>query len=1105
MSDDTIDSADSAPNPTPSPDTNLAAALQSAARLDLHPNLTSPNSTDPNSADLTSADLTADLTAQSRISGSSPAAQRVQRCLDDRNTIRIRGARQHNLKNVDLELPRDRLIVFTGVSGSGKSSLAFDTIFAEGQRRYVESLSAYARQFLGQVDKPDVDAIEGLSPAISIDQKSTSHNPRSTVGTVTEIYDYLRLLFGRAGEPHCPHCDRCIAPQTIDQMCDRILSLPERTRFQILAPVVRGKKGTHKKLLSSLAAEGFVRVRVDGEVRELSDDIDLDKNHAHTIEIVVDRLVIKPGLQERLVDSLATCLKRSGGIAIVDIFDEQATESAPESISPKAKATNKVVSLSSRLPIAAEKSSPYTTDADDVGARHSASDPIGSAQDSRPNASSPPISPANELEQQATNQGQWTKDELVFSENFACPEHGAVMEELSPRLFSFNSPYGACPACHGLGSHRKFSAELVVPNPELPVYAAIAPWSDKDNTYYLSLLCSVAEAFEFDIQTPWKNLTPEQQHILLHGSPEEIWIETDSRYQGKRGYYRRYDGALPLLEKQYHEASSELYKQKLEKYIVEQTCEVCGGKRLKPEALAVRIGQFSIADFTSVSIQDCLHRLSVVQLSDRQAQIADLVMREIRARLQFLLDVGLDYLTLDRPAMTLSGGEAQRIRLATQIGSGLTGVLYVLDEPSIGLHQRDNTRLLHTLTKLRDLGNTLIVVEHDEETIRAADYLVDIGPGAGVHGGRIVVQGDLNALLTSQESLTGAYLSGRRTIPTPTERRPGNHKFLRIRNAHRNNLKHVDVDIPLGKLVCVTGVSGSGKSTLINELLYPALLHYFGSKIPFPKEMDSLEGLNALDKVIVIDQSPIGRTPRSNPATYTGCFDVIRDLFAETIEAKARGYKAGQFSFNVKGGRCEACGGQGVNVIEMNFLPDVYVQCEVCKGARYNRETLQVKYKGKSISDVLNMTVEEAVVFFENIPQAASRLQTLVDVGLGYIRLGQTAPTLSGGEAQRMKLASELSRRATGKTLYLIDEPTTGLSFYDVHKLLDVVQRLVDKGNSVLVIEHNLDVIRCSDWIIDLGPDGGDRGGEVIAIGTPETIATIPHSYTGHYLKQVLS
>lgn len=977
------------------------------------------------------------------------------------NTIRIRGARQHNLKNIDLELPRDRLIVFTGVSGSGKSSLAFDTIFAEGQRRYVESLSAYARQFLGQVDKPDVDAIEGLSPAISIDQKSTSHNPRSTVGTVTEIYDYLRLLFGRAGEPHCPHCDRSIAPQTIDQMSDRIMELPDRTRFQILAPVVRGKKGTHKKLLSSLSAEGFVRVRIDGEVRELSDSIELDKNQAHTIEIVVDRLVKKPGIEERLVDSLTTCLKHSEGIAVIDLVEEGSGDKDQE--------LGKVVELPVGQSLkAAEKGGTYGEPA------------------ALPTPHSPLPTP------------------LVFSENFACPEHGAVMEELSPRLFSFNSPYGACPACHGLGSHRKFSPELVVPNPELPVYAAIAPWSDKDNTYYLSLLCSVANAFGFDIQTPWNQLTKAQQNILLHGSKEPIWIEVDSRYRESKGYQRRYEGALPLLERQYQEANSDLYKQKLEQYLIDQPCEVCEGKRLKPESLAVRLGQYRLHELTGVSIGECLERINQLQLSPRQAQIGDLVLREIRARLQFLLDVGLDYLTLDRPAMTLSGGEAQRIRLATQIGSGLTGVLYVLDEPSIGLHQRDNSRLLKTLTRLRDLGNTLIVVEHDEETIRAADHLVDIGPGAGIHGGRIIAQGSLENILNAPDSLTGAYLSERRVIQTPGERRPGNGRSLRIRNARRNNLKDVTVEIPLGKLVCVTGVSGSGKSTLINELLHPALQHHFGSKIPFPKEMDGIDGLSALDKVIVIDQSPIGRTPRSNPATYTGVFDVIRDVFAGTIEAKARGYKPGQFSFNVKGGRCEACAGQGVNVIEMNFLPDVYVQCEVCKGARYNRETLQVKFKGKSIADVLNMTVEEALEFFQNIPQAASRLQTLVDVGLGYIRLGQTAPTLSGGEAQRVKLATELSRRATGKTLYLIDEPTTGLSFYDVHKLLDVMQRLVDKGNSILVIEHNLDVIRCSDWLIDLGPEGGDRGGEIIAVGTPEEVADHPSSYTGQYLKHVL-
>ncbi|MBE7382024.1 MAG: excinuclease ABC subunit UvrA [Leptolyngbya sp. SIO1E4] len=987
----------------------------------------------------------------------------------DDNIIRVRGARQHNLKNIDLEFPRNQLIVFTGVSGSGKSSLAFDTIFAEGQRRYVESLSAYARQFLGQVDKPDVDAIEGLSPAISIDQKSTSHNPRSTVGTVTEIYDYLRLLFGRAGEPHCPHCDRSISPQTLDQMIDQVMQLPDRTRFQILAPVVRGKKGTHKKLLSALAAEGFVRVRVNGEIRDLNDNIELDKNHAHTIEVVVDRLVKKDDLQERLADSLTTCLKRSEGIAVIDILAERS-----EKPGVSAESGTKVVplapaALSDRLPMAAEKGAAY-------------------------------------------GPGDALPEEMVFSENFACPEHGAVMEELSPRLFSFNSPYGACPHCHGLGNLRTFTADLVVPDPTLPVYAAIAPWSEKDNTYYFSLLYSVGQAFGFEIQDRWETLTPEQQHVVLYGSDEKIYIETDSRYRDKKGYHRIYEGVLPILERQYRESTSEAYKQKLEKYLIDQPCEVCHGARLKPEALAVVMGPYSINDLTDVSIRECLSRIKKLVgeegeaplLSPRQRQIGDLVLREIRARLQFMLDVGLDYLTLHRTAMTLSGGEAQRIRLATQIGSGLTGVLYVLDEPSIGLHQRDNDRLLSTLQRLRDLGNTLIVVEHDEDTIRAADHLVDIGPGAGIHGGRIVAQGNLQTLMEATDSLTGAYLSGRQVIPTPATRREGNGRSLKLINAWRNNLKNINVEIPLGKLVCVTGVSGSGKSTLVNELLYSALRQHFGSKIPFPKQLDKVSGLKSLDKAIVIDQSPIGRTPRSNPATYTGVFDVIRELYASTVEAKARGYKAGQFSFNVKGGRCEACSGQGVNVIEMNFLPDVYVQCEVCKGARYNRETLQVKYKGKTIADVLNMTAEEALDFFQNIPKAATRLQTMVDVGLGYVRLGQTAPTLSGGEAQRMKLASELARRATGKTLYLIDEPTTGLSFYDVHKLLDVVQRLVDKGNSVLMIEHNLDVIRCADWVIDLGPEGGDRGGELIATGTPEQVAQNPTSYTGYYLAKVL-
>jgi excinuclease ABC subunit A len=945
---------------------------------------------------------------------------------NSQNTIRIRGARQHNLKNIDLELPRDRLIVFTGVSGSGKSSLAFDTIFAEGQRRYVESLSAYARQFLGQLNKPDVDAIEGLSPAISIDQKSTSHNPRSTVGTVTEIYDYLRLLFGRAGEPHCPICDRNIAPQTIDEMTDRVMELPDRTKFQILAPVVRGKKGTHKQLLSSLASQGYVRIRVNGEVRELSDAIELDKNHKHDVEVVVDRLIKKDGIQERVADSLGTCLRLANGVAIIGILND----------------TSEMINSSEKQP-----------------------------------------------------------QDLVFSENFACPEHGAVMEELSPRLFSFNSPYGACPNCHGLGSLRTFSPDLIVPDREAAVHSAIVPWSEKDNPYYLSLLYSLGQAYGFDLNTRWNKLTDEQKQIVFYGSDEPILFQSDSRQE----YYKKYVGVIPMLDKNYQETNSEAIKQKMEQYIVYRTCEVCQGKRLKPETLAVRLGQYCITDLTGVPIRDSLERIDRLQLSSRQKLIGELALREIKARLQFLLDVGLDYLTLDRAAMTLSGGEAQRIRLATQIGAGLTGVLYVLDEPSIGLHQRDNGRLLNTLKKLRDLGNTLIVVEHDEETIRNADYLVDIGPKAGIHGGEIVMQGDIEKLLRSETSLTGAYLSGRVVIETPSDRRQGNGKSLILKNCHRNNLRNIDVKIPLGKLVSITGVSGSGKSSLVEDLLHPALQHHLTKKTPFPEGLEKIEGLEAIDKVIVIDQSPIGRTPRSNPATYTGLFDPIRDIFAESIEAKARGYKPGRFSFNVKGGRCEACSGQGVNVIEMNFLPDVYVQCEICKGARYNRETLQVKYKNHSIADVLDMTVDEALEIFQNIPRAASRLQTLIDVGLGYIKLGQAATTLSGGEAQRVKLASELSRRATGKTLYLIDEPTTGLSFFDVHHLLNVLQRLVDKGNSILVIEHNLDVIRCSDWVIDLGPEGGDRGGEIIAMGTPEEIANHEKSHTGKYLKEVLN
>ena len=954
------------------------------------------------------------------------------------DVIRVRGARQHNLKNVDLSFPRNKLVVFTGVSGSGKSSLAFDTIFAEGQRRYVESLSAYARQFLGQVDKPDVDSIDGLSPAISIDQKSTSHNPRSTVGTVTEIQDYLRLLFGRAGDPHCPKCSRPIKPQTIDEMIDQILTLPEGTRYQLLAPVVRGKKGTHSKLLSGLASEGFARVRINKEVRELSDNIELDKNHVHSIEVVVDRLIAREGIQERLTDSLSTTLKRGDGLAIVEVVPKK-NEQLSEGI----------------------------------------------------------------------------ERERLYSENFACPIHGAVIEELSPRLFSFNSPYGACSECHGIGYLRKFTVERVIPDPSLPVYAAVAPWSDKDNSYYFSLLFSVGEAFGFEIKSRWKDLTLEQKNILLNGSKEPILIKVDSRYNKSSGFKRPFEGILPILERQYEDANGESIKQKLEKFLELVPCHACSGKRLCPEALAVKIGPYSISDLTSISVSETLEAIqklmgtekskaSIPLLSNKQIQIGELVLKEIRLRLEFLLDVGLDYLTLDRPAMTLSGGEAQRIRLATQIGAGLTGVLYVLDEPSIGLHQRDNDRLLATLRRLRDLGNTLVVVEHDEETIRAADYVVDIGPGAGVHGGEIIAEGSIENLLSSKKSLTGAYLSGRSSIPTPKHRRQEVNKNLRLIDCDLNNLKNFSIDFPLGRLVSVTGVSGSGKSTLVNELLHPALSHSLGLKVPFPKGLGELRGVKAIDKVIIIDQSPIGRTPRSNPATYTGAFDPIRQVFAASVEAKARGYQVGQFSFNVKGGRCEACRGQGVNVIEMNFLPDVYVQCDVCKGARFNRETLQVRYKGYTISDVLEMTVEQAVDVFSAIPQAADRLRTLLDVGLGYIKLGQPAPTLSGGEAQRVKLATELSRRATGKTLYLIDEPTTGLSFYDVHKLMDVIQRLVDKGNSIIVIEHNLDVIRCSDWVIDLGPEGGDRGGEIIVSGTPEEVSKHPNSHTASYLKKVL-
>ena len=958
---------------------------------------------------------------------------------DQDDEIRVRGARQHNLKNVDVTIPRNKLVVFTGVSGSGKSSLAFDTIFAEGQRRYVESLSAYARQFLGQVDKPDVDAIEGLSPAISIDQKSTSHNPRSTVGTVTEIQDYLRLLFGRAGEPHCPKCGRSIRPQSIDEMVDHILLLPEGTRYQLLAPVVRGKKGTHSKLISGLAAEGFARVRIDGEVRELTDNIELDKNHSHNIEVVVDRLVAREGVQERLTDSLRTALKRGDGLALVEVVPK-AGEELPEGVDR----------------------------------------------------------------------------ERLYSENFACPVHGAVIEELSPRLFSFNSPYGACEACHGIGHLRKFTAERVIPDPSQPVYAAVAPWAEKDNTYYFSLLYSVGEAFGFEIKTPWNELTDEQRDVLLNGSREPILIQADSRYRkGKGAYTRPFEGILPILERQLRDASGEAQRQKLEKFLALVPCEACHGQRLRPEALAVKVGPFRIPELTAVSVAETLERIEQLMgvgihegseplLTPRQIQIGDLVLREIRLRLRFLLDVGLDYLSLDRPAMTLSGGEAQRIRLATQIGAGLTGVLYVLDEPSIGLHQRDNDRLLDTLRRLRDLGNTLVVVEHDEDTIRAADHVVDIGPGAGVHGGHIVAEGSLENLLSSEQSLTGAYLSGRRSIPTPPERRSGGTRRLQLIDCNRNNLRNLTVEFPLGRLVAVTGVSGSGKSTLVNELLHPALENGLGLKVPFPSGLGELRGIKSIDKVIVIDQSPIGRTPRSNPATYTGAFDPIRQVFAATVEAKARGYQVGQFSFNVKGGRCEACQGQGVKKIEMHFLPDVFVTCDVCKGHRYNRETLEVHYRQKTIADVLEMTVEDALGFFENFPDVVRLLGALNDVGLSYVQLGQASTTLSGGEAQRVKLATELGKRSTGQTLYVLDEPTTGLHFDDVSRLLQVLHTLADQGNTIVIIEHNMDVIQCADWLIDLGPEGGDRGGSLVAQGTPEQVMKVKASYTGQWLRRHL-
>ncbi|WP_337379012.1 excinuclease ABC subunit UvrA [Mitsuokella jalaludinii] len=933
--------------------------------------------------------------------------------------IKIRGARAHNLKNINVDIPRDKLVVITGLSGSGKSSLAFDTIYAEGQRRYVESLSSYARQFLGQMDKPDVDQIDGLSPAISIDQKTTSHNPRSTVGTVTEIYDYLRLLFARVGHPHCPKCGKPITQQSVDQMIDQIRELPERTKLLVMAQVVRGKKGEHKKVLAHIRHEGYVRVRIDGEVMDIGEDIQLKKNEKHTIEVVIDRLVVREGMESRLADSLETALKLGEGVAYVQI----------------------------------------------VG---------------------------GEL--------------LMFSENFACVDCGISLPEITPRMFSFNNPYGACPVCTGLGSHMEFDEELVVPDASLSVGGGVfAPLSKNLHSYAMCVMKAILENRGYSLETPWQELDKKTKQALLYGSGEERFhFRYTNMFGEDKEYFVPFEGVMPLLARRYHETDSDEMRESYENYMTEIPCKACHGARLKPETLAVTVGGKNIDEVTRMTIREADAFFTQLTLTPREAKIARQILKEIHARLNFLLDVGLDYLTLSRSAGTLSGGEAQRIRLATQIGSGLQGVLYVLDEPSIGLHQRDNNRLLATLKHLRDLGNTLIVVEHDEDTMYAADHIIDIGPGAGAHGGRVVAEGTAEEIKKNPDSVTGAYLSRRKFIPVPQKRRPGNGKFIEVVGAAENNLKNLTVKFPLGTLTLVTGVSGSGKSTLVNEILYKGIasrLYHVKGK---PGKHKKIKGLENIDKIIDIDQQPIGRTPRSNPATYTGVFDAIRDLFSQTSEARMRGYKAGRFSFNVKGGRCEACKGDGILKIEMHFLPDVYVPCEVCKGARYNRETLEVRYKGKNISEVLDMTIDEAVDFFANVPRIARKLKIIQDVGLGYIKLGQPATTLSGGEAQRVKLATELSRRSTGKTLYILDEPTTGLHTADIHKLLDILQRLVSGGDTVVVIEHNLDVIKTADYIIDLGPEGGDKGGTVVATGRPEDIVKVPESYTGKFLRPLL-
>ncbi len=941
--------------------------------------------------------------------------------MDARRYIRIRGANENNLKNIDVDIPRNELVVLTGLSGSGKSSLAFDTIYAEGQRRYMESLSSYARQFLGQMEKPDVESIEGLSPAISIDQKSTNHNPRSTVGTVTEIYDYFRLLYARVGIPHCPKCGREIAKQTVDQMVDQIMALPERTRIQLLAPVVRGRKGTHAKLLERAKRSGYVRVRIDGNMYELSEEISLDKNIKHNIEIIVDRLIVRPGIEKRLTDSVESVLHLADGLLVVDVIDGET---------------------------------------------------------------------------------------MNFSQSFSCPDCGISIEEIEPRSFSFNNPFGACPECFGLGYKMEFAEELMIPDPSLSINEgaiAVLGWqscTDK-NSFTHAILEALCKEYGFDLDTPFEKYPKKIQDVLLHGTNGK---NVKVFYKGQRGegvYDVAFEGLVKNVERRYRETGSEASKAEYETFMNITPCSACKGQRLKPGALAVTVADKNIAEVTALSIEKLQQFLKNLKLNDTQMMIGGQILKEIRARIQFLMDVGLDYLTLARATGTLSGGEAQRIRLATQIGSGLVGVAYILDEPSIGLHQRDNDKLLATLKHLRDLGNSLIVVEHDEDTMLAADYIVDIGPGAGEHGGEVVAVGTAQEIMKNEKSVTGAYLSGKIKIPVPEERKkPAG--WLKVTGAQENNLKNIDVSFPLGVMTCVTGVSGSGKSSLVNEILYKRLAHDLNRARTIPGKHKKIEGLDQLDKVINIDQSPIGRTPRSNPATYTGVFDLIRDLFAATPDAKARGYKKGRFSFNVKGGRCEACAGDGILKIEMHFLPDVYVPCEVCGGKRYNRETLEVKYKGKSIYDVLNMTVEEALEFFDHVPSIRRKMQTLYDVGLSYIRLGQPSTELSGGEAQRIKLAAELSKRSTGRTVYILDEPTTGLHFADVHKLTEILRRLAGDGNTVIVIEHNLDVIKTADYIIDIGPEGGDRGGTVVACGTPEEVAANEKSYTGKYIEEML-